>query len=326
MTQILNMAPRPRRPGELGVHSVDHFNFVVPDLKLAQKFYSDFGLDVREEGNALGLYTAGHDHRWGRVGEGGGKKLTYVSFGLYPEDFEGLTERLKQNDVAQLDPPARLDSNGVWFRDPDGTLIEMRVAEKSSPNEKTVQSNPSSPPGVQGSHARSRAPFVRPRRRAHILRVSSDVGRSIQFYHQVLGLRLSDRSGDGVAFMHGIHGSDHHMIALAKSDGPGLHHLSWDVGSIHEVGLGAMQMADRGFSAGWGMGRHVLGSNYFHYVRDPWGSYSEYSSDIDYIPVDVEWQAGDHPGDDAFYVWGPTPPTYFVHNYEIVDRSMSTSR
>ena len=317
MTQIQRMAPRPRRPGELGVHSVDHFNFAVPDLKQAQTFYTDFGLDLRDEGNGLGIYTAGHDHRWGRISEGHAKKLTYVSFGAYPEDLEGLTVRLKQNGVPQLDSPDGFDSNGVWFRDPDGTLIEMRVAEKSSPNEKAVQSNPSSPPGVQGSHARSKAPFVRPRRLAHILLFSSDVSRSIQFYNRVLGLRLSDRSGDGVAFMHGIHGSDHHMIALAKSDGPGLHHLSWDVGSIHEVGLGAMQMADRGFAAGWGMGRHVLGSNYFHYVRDPWGSYSEYSSDIDYIPVDMDWEAGDHPGHDAFYVWGPTPPADFVHNYEV---------
>ena len=30
-----------------------------------------------------------------------------------------------------------------------------------------------------------------------------------------LGLRLSDRSGNIVAFMHGIHGSDHHMITRA---------------------------------------------------------------------------------------------------------------
>ena len=317
MTQITSLhQPTPRRPGELGVHSVDHFNFVVPDLKVAQTFYTDFGLDVREEGNGLGLYTAGHDHRWGRVGEGGSKKLTYLSFGAFPEDFEGLRARLKQHGVAQLDPPDGFESNGVWFRDPDGTLIEIRVAEKSSPNEKAVQSNPSCPPGVQGSHPRSKAWQVRPRRLAHVLVFCSDISRAITFYHQVVGLRLSDRSGDGVAFMHGIHGSDHHMVAFAKSDGPGLHHLSWDVGSIHEIGLGAMHMADRGFSAGWGMGRHVLGSNYFHYVRDPWGSYAEYSSDIDYIPADCDWPSADHPGDDAFYVWGPNPPADFVHNYE----------
>ena len=317
MTQIKSFTPQPRRAGELGVHSVDSFNFAVPDLKAAQSFYGNFGLDVREEDNTLGLYTFGHEHRWGRVHEGPAKKLSYVSFGVFAEDLEPLRARLKQNGVAQIDAPAGFESNGVWFRDSEGMLVEMRVAEKSSPNEKAVQHNPSSPPGVMGSHKRSQSPAVKPRRLAHVLMFTSDVSRSIDFYTRVVGLRLSDRSGEGVAFMHGIHGSDHHMIALAKSTGPGLHHLSWDVGSVHEVGLGAMQMMDRGFTAGWGMGRHVLGSNYFHYVRDPWGSYSEYSSDIDYIPHDCDWEAGDHPGEDAFYVWGPNPPADFVTNYEM---------
>ena len=157
---------------------------------------------------------------------------------------------------------------------------------------------------------------VRPRRLAHILVFTRDIPQAIKFYGEVLGLRLSDRSGDMIAFMHGIHGSDHHMIAFVKSEGPGLHHLSWDVPSINDIGIGAMQMADQGFSAGWGLGRHVLGSNYFHYVRDPWGSYAEYSSDIDYVPVDHDWQAADHPAEDSFYVWGPTPPPDFAFNYE----------
>ena len=40
MTQIRSMAqPVHRRPGELGVHSLDHFNFVVPDVAQAEKFY-----------------------------------------------------------------------------------------------------------------------------------------------------------------------------------------------------------------------------------------------------------------------------------------------
>ena len=316
MTQIRSMNPAPRRPGALGVHSVDQFNFVVPDLKLAQNFYSSFGLDVREEGNSLSLYTHGHPHRWGSIGAASGKRLSHLSFGAYAEDIEPMRARLQRFDVAQIDPPPGLDSNGFWFRDPDGLLLEIKVAEKSSPAEKSVVSNPSSAPGVQGSCARSKAPFVRPRRLAHILVFTRDISRAVAFYENVVGLRLSDRSGEGVAFLHGIHGSDHHMIAFAKSEGTGLHHLSWDVGSFHEVGLGAMQMADRGFSAGWGVGRHVLGSNYFHYVRDPWGSYAEYSSDIDYIPVDCDWPADDHPGHDAFYVWGPTPPVDFVHNYE----------
>ena len=143
-----------------------------------------------------------------------------------------------------------------------------------------------------------------------------DIPKAIAFYRDVLGMRLSDRSGDLIAFMHGIHGSDHHMIAFVKSDGPGLHHLSWDVGSINDIGVGANHMADKGFAYGWGLGRHVLGSNYFHYVRDPWGSYAEYSCDIDYIPVTHDWKDGDHPPEDSFYMWGPAVPEDFAHNFE----------
>jgi catechol 2,3-dioxygenase len=60
----------------------------------------------------------------------------------------------------------------------------------------------------------------------------------------------------------------------------------------------------------------VLGSNFFHYVQDPWGSFCEYSSDIDYIPKTTQWEAGDHAPEDSFYLWGPNPPDDFVTNYE----------
>ena len=77
-----------------------------------------------------------------------------------------------------------------------------------------------------------------------------------------------------------------------------------------------MHMADKGFTKGWGLGRHVLGSNYFHYVGDPWGSYSEYSADIDYITLTHDWEAADHDPEDSFYLWGPELPEGFVHNFE----------
>jgi catechol 2,3-dioxygenase-like lactoylglutathione lyase family enzyme len=252
------------------------------------------------------------------VVEGPRKQLQFISFGAFEEDLPRFRERLERLRIARCDPPPGLESNGIWLRDPDGTAIEIAVAEKTSPNAKSSFDNVSAGAGVQGAPSRSRVHVVRPRRLAHILVFTRDIPQAIKFYGEVLGLRLSDRSGDMIAFMHGIHGSDHHMIAFVKSEGPGLHHLSWDVPSINDIGIGAMQMADQGFSAGWGLGRHVLGSNYFHYVRDPWGSYAEYSSDIDYVPVDHDWKAADHPAEDSFYVWGPTPPPDFAFNYEAV--------
>jgi catechol 2,3-dioxygenase-like lactoylglutathione lyase family enzyme len=317
MTQIRSLATlSTRRRGQLGVHSLDHFNFSVPDLAQAKAFYTSFGLDAREAGNRLDIHTHGQPHRWGSVVEGPRKQLQYISFGAFDDDLPRFRARLDEGRIEWMDPPAGTQSNGLWFRDPDGTPIEIRVAEKTSPNQKSSFENVSSAPGIAGAPSRSKVAAVYPRRLAHMLVFTRDIPKAIAFYGDVLGLRLSDRSGDMIAFMHGIHGSDHHMIAFVKSEGPGLHHLSWDVPSVHDIGAGATLMADRGFSAGWGLGRHVLGSNYFHYVRDPWGSYAEYSADIDYVPVDRDWASGDHPPEDSFYVWGPLPPADFAFNHE----------
>lgn len=316
MTAITGKIGVTKRPGELGIHSMDSFNMTVPDLQVAETFYKSFGLDVREEGNGLGLYTFGSDKRWVSLDEGNRKKLNHLTFSVFEEDFAPMKKRIEGQGIKLLDAPQGFDSEGIWFYDHNNVLIEVRVELKRTPDKKSEFDYGSVPAGQMAATTRTNAPTVKPTRLAHVLIFTVDVNKAIEFYHRVLGLRLSDQSGDGVCFMHGIHGSDHHLVAFAKSNAPGLHHCSWDVGSINEIGLGAMHMADKGFEKGWGLGRHVLGSNYFHYVRDPWGSYSEYSADIDYIPVDHDWEAGDHAAEDSFYLWGPVTPEDFVHNYE----------
>ena len=310
-----------RRAGVTAVHSLDHFVFSVPNLDAAARFYDDFGLEVRRHDDRLHLYTAGHAHRWGTVLRGAGeKRLQYIAFGAYAEDLGALQQRLAQLGVKTIEPHPQAKTSGVWFRDPEGVLIHVLVAPKVSPGGKTPSQWPVAPPGTAAAPARSKTGKVRPRRLSHVLLFSSDVMRSWRFHADALGLRLADRSGDGIAFMYGAHSSDHHMLALAKSDGPGLHHSSWDVAALDDVGLGMEQMMAKGHREGWGVGRHVLGSNYFYYVRDPWGSFAEYSYDIDFIPADVEWSAGDHPPEDSFYLWGPAPPDYFIQNHETAAR------
>jgi catechol 2,3-dioxygenase len=316
MTAIQGFIKPSRRPGELGVHSLDRFHFAVPDLSVARHFYSEFGLDIKESGNLLTMNTYDHPHVWGTIAEGPRKKLGYVSFGAFEDDIERFSVRLQEMGIKRFDPPPGIDSNGLWCRDHDGNLIEMKVAAKSSPDEKSRFSFRSASPGQRGAQFRSALPPTRPRRLSHVLLFTRNVSKAIEFYTRVIGLRVSDYSGDNIAFLHGIHGSDHHMIAFARSDAPGHHHFSWDVGSVDEIGIGATHMLEKGFDKGWGLGRHVLGSNYFHYVRDPWGSYSEYSADIDYVPATCDWQGGDQPPDDSFYAWGPNLPEDFVHNYE----------
>src|ERR1700738_2755760 len=160
MTQIRSLAqPVHRRPGELGVHSLDLFNFLVPDAAAAEKFYRSLGLDVREEQGKLNIYTQGHPHRWGSLVEGPRKKLNFISFGAFEDDLPRFRERLQNMRIDLLDPPVGFESNGLWFRDADGTLLEIRVAEKSSPNEKSPVSNPPGPAAKANAPSRSKAFF-----------------------------------------------------------------------------------------------------------------------------------------------------------------------
>jgi len=306
----------PRRSGTLGVHSLNRFVFTVPDLEPAEQFYRAFGLDVRRVGERLDLHTFGHPHCWGSVyADGQPKRLQYVSFSAYPDDFAALSERVKAAGAAEPHPLS--DGTGAWTRDADGTPVQVVVGPKVTPSTKSVVAErPGVAPGKGAAPGRSNAPKVRPRRLSHILLFTPDVPRQVAFYERTLGLRLSDRSGDIIAFVHGPHASDHHLVAFAKSSARGLHHSSWDVGSIDDVGLGAEAMRAQGYAHGWGVGRHVLGSNYFYYVQDPWGSWAEYSHDIDFVPADVDWPATDHPLEDSFYVWGPSTPDDFIVNRE----------
>lgn len=299
------------------VHSVHEFVFSVPDLKVAEHFYCNFGLDVRAENGGLGLYTYNNSHRWGLVLQGERKRLQWLTFGIYAQDYDAFNDRLAMLDVMRIQPPLDATPDGIWILGPDKLPIQLRVEEKCSPSEKSARIFPAEVSERGRAPRRSEVKPVRPNHLSHILLFTADVDESRSFYSTVLGLKLSDHSGSIIAFMHSPHGSDHHLVAFAKSGGLGLHHTSWDVPSLDDVAHGSEQMARAGYVNGWGLGRHVLGSNYFRYVQDPWGSFAEYSYDIDFIPKGVNWPAADYPPEDSLYVWGPSLPNDFIVNHEL---------
>ncbi len=211
---------------------------------------------------------------------------------MFEEDFEPVKRHIEAQGIRLPDPPRGVDSTGLWFLDNNDLPVEVRVVSKTSLAAKAGFGDlaPSVSADTAGSWIRRSKPQVRPLRFAHLLFVTPSVSDSIAFYSRVLDLRLSDRTGYIIAFMHGIHGCDHHLIAFVASGGKsvGLHHCNRDMGSINGIGLTAQQMADAGHAKGWGLGRHVLASNYFHYMQDPWGSWSEYSTKV---VRTVHWRA-----------------------------------
>lgn len=321
------------------VHSIDHYALTVPDTAVARQFFTAFGLDVSGVAGGLELRAA-DGRRWARILPGARKALVYLSFNCHASDLERIRAQLAAAGARPADgnafarqgtdtaaeagsradasarTDARIDTTGIWFFDPDGNLLQVKPGTKTMPDAKSPLDNIHVPADQRGSRCRSQLAQIRPRRLSHVLLFTPDVPRAMGFYQDALGLRLSDRSGDIIAFMHAPHGCDHHLVAFAKSSARGWHHASWDVASVDEVGQGASQMAAAGYRQGWGTGRHVLGSNFFHYVLDPWGSFCEYSADIDYISAGSDWPAGDYPPEDSLYQWGPDVPPYFIHNTE----------
>src|ERR1700684_185621 len=90
MTAIRGYVPPTADEAAIGIHSLDQFVLAVPDLKAAEHFYGNFGLDLRESRNALGLHTFGHEHRWGSVIEGANKRLHHLSFGCYAQGLHNM--------------------------------------------------------------------------------------------------------------------------------------------------------------------------------------------------------------------------------------------
>ena len=168
MTAIRGYVAPTTETDALGVHSLDQFVLAVPDASVAQNFYGNFGLDVRRDGNVLAIKTFGHDHRWGSVVEGvKTKALNHLSFGCYADDLPRLKARIEDQGVKLIDPPPGFESNGFWFRNHEGVLIELKVGPKVSPDRKSESQWVSVPAGKPGASTRAEAPPVRPRRLSH---------------------------------------------------------------------------------------------------------------------------------------------------------------
>lgn len=307
------------------IRSLLHIGMTVPDLEIGRTFYELFGLEAYASGQDLLFRCPGRAQDQIRLMPGVKKRLAYTAFGTDEAGMDALLARLARHRVALQDAPCDVPLAGVWFQDPHGDWINVQVAEPAP-----SQLAPGAEVNVPGNYRRigtracgleSLTKRARPRRLGHLIKFSPDVDRSVAFYTEVLGLKVSDRAHDVLAFLRGSAGGDHHIVAFAKSSHTGLHHISFEVADIDEIVLGAQTLLRAGYRNGFGLGRHVGGSNYFHYIRDPWGSLVEYFWDIDVIPEDDSaWVPLNVGPEQITAVWATTPPPpEFVMNFEQPD-------
>src|SRR5436305_1619266 len=89
-----------------------------------------------------------------------------------------------------------------------------------------------------------------------------DLDKSAAFYRDALGFRLSD-STDMMEFVRCT--SDHHSLALVRTEGPSLNHMAYEMANVDGLMRGAGRLKQHGYNIEWGVGRHGPGNNVFSY-------------------------------------------------------------
>ena len=297
------------------------FTLEVPEIDTGVQFYTDAGLVAAVEGGVARLRCEGQD-RDSIVLMGGypRKRLHHIS--LRADDLDGIAAAVPAHGGTVVAAPEGFEDNGLWVEDPHGMLIHL--SERAADPE-LIAAETAWEVNGPGRVVRKRRSAVlpqsayqpaKPLRLGHILVFSPDVPESVDFMTQALGMGLADRAQDIIAFTCARKDSDHHVVAFAKSPGVGFHHASFQVGDPDEVGRGGRALLSKSKRGDWGFGRHTIGSNFFHYIQDPWGSWFEYFSDMDHIDDYSLWTPTNYGMEDSLASWGPAVPHDFVHNYE----------
>jgi catechol-2,3-dioxygenase len=301
------------------IRSLQHLALSLPRIEDAQQFYRAFGLDVGERDGGLVARCEGRAQDQVVVREGATRGLAYLSFGTRPADLAPTKARLEARGVQLLDPPFAGAPDGLWFRDPDHNLVHLGV-EQPAPVRAAVPVAINTSSALQRSSARGCLPFglsPQPLRLGHVILFTPSPARQAAFYQEALGMKLSDRVGDDmVMFLRGASDGDHHLVGFLRETTPGLHHASFEMDSVDHIELAARRVYEGGYKHVWGTGRHCVGSNMFHYFRDPWGTLAEYFYDIDYIPEGSSWEAKNWSKEQGLFLWsndGP-PPADFPKN------------
>jgi catechol 2,3-dioxygenase-like lactoylglutathione lyase family enzyme len=295
----------------MGLHRLTEITMGVPDVDATAAYYTEFGLTPTAGGDKFARFRT----------LDGGEQLTIrhtrlrrlLELGVGVDDSDDL-DRVSTS-LNGLSLPFLRAEGVITAVDPGtGVKINVSIAPRieSQPREEQRHNAPGRIVRANGrADGVLREGPVRPRKLGHVVLGTTDLAASQRFFTEGIGFKVSDLVSDVAAFTRCS--NDHHNLLIQKAPVAFLHHTSWIVDDIDEIGRGARTMlaADPSRHV-WGLGRHTVGSNFFWYLKDPAGNFSEYSSDIDCIVDDALWKPEVWEGARAIYEWGPPPPPSFL--------------
>ena len=289
------------------LHSMQSVTIGVPNVDETAAYYEQFGLEAAG-GGRFRTQDGGEQLR---LVQSPLRRLVEMTVGVDdPDDIARIASQL-----ARLGVEANVESNRLLALEPlSGVRALVEVAPRIE--QPVVAATPYNGPG-RLERLNNRAPGVdregpvRPRKLGHVVLGSTDQAATQRFFAEGLGFKMSDNVPGVATFMRCS--IDHHNLLVLAAPVNFMHHTSWQVDDIDEIGRGACAMLEEHPERHvWGLGRHHIGSNFFWYLKDPAGNFSEYYSDMDCIIDDQLWKPGTFEGAKGLFNWGPPPPPSFL--------------
>jgi catechol 2,3-dioxygenase-like lactoylglutathione lyase family enzyme len=287
---------------EHGITHLRHVDLAVTDYETQRTFYKDtWGLtEVGTDGKLSYLAAEGSPEQYViRLRQSDDKRLDLISFGSESvASVDALAAKLGGQGVQLVGEPGQLQTagGGYGFRffDIDGRTIEIS-ADVETRQHRAIEEGEAIP--VRISHA---------------VMNSNDPNKTMAFYSDVLGFKLSDTlwSEHMGEMMHFMRCNDwHHSLALAKGPHTSVHHVSFEMRGLDEYMRGTGRVMRAGVKKIWGPGRHNAGNNTFTYFLDPSGNTMEYTTELERIETD-QWHPSVYDIADPMTqdVWGTADP------------------
>jgi catechol 2,3-dioxygenase-like lactoylglutathione lyase family enzyme len=291
----------------MALHRLTSVCIGVPNVAETAAYYEDFGLD-RLDNDRFATVDGGEQLR---LVQSPRRRLVELGIGVAdPDDLDSVAARLTAAGVKFKHTP-----DAVAAVDPGtGVRAVLSVADSidQDPAPAIAQNAPGRPDRLTArGEPISREEPVRPRKLGHVVLGSTDLEASERFFIQGIGFKVSDTIAGAASFLRCS--TDHHNLLVQAAPVPFLHHTSWQVDDVDEIGRGATALLSKDPARHvWGLGRHHIGSNFFWYLKDPAGNFSEYYADMDCIVDDQIWSPEVWDDIRALYSWGPPVPSSFL--------------
>jgi catechol 2,3-dioxygenase-like lactoylglutathione lyase family enzyme len=304
----------------MALHGLSHVVVGVPDIDPVSQFYRDFGLD---DGSSPVRFASADGGQQLRLVTAPTRRVIEIGVrAADPDDISRLRASLSALDVAY-----ESDERSLVVLD-RGTGARIRIEVAPTITQVPIVAVSYNAPGhTVRDAARAEGVLrdgpVRPRKLGHVVLGSIDQAYSQRLFVDGLGFKISDSVIGRAAFLRCS--TDHHNVLIQNAPAQFLHHTSWQVDDVDEVGRAASLMLDADPSRHvWGLGRHHIGSNFFWYLRDPAGNFAEYYSDLDCIIDDELWKPEIFEGRLGLWRWGPPPPPSFLRPDDLAELMAAT--